>query len=55
MQGVNIYITIWDFDPENQGLKYDMVDEFSYDFTELPGTTAKNLVINGIRPVAKSK
>ena len=54
-QGVNIYITIWDFDPENQFLKYDMVDEFSYDFTDLPGTSGKNLIISGIRPVEKSK
>lgn len=55
IQGVNIYITIWDFDPENQFLKYDMVDEFSYDFTDLPGTSGKNLIISGIRPVEKSK
>ena len=55
MQGVNIYITIWDYDAENKFLKYDMVDEFSYDFTDLPGTSGKNLIISGIRPVEKSK
>lgn len=55
MQGVHIYITIWDFDAENQFLKYDMVDEFSYNFTALPGTTAQNMIISGIRPKAKSK
>lgn len=48
-QGVQIDITLWDFDPESRFLKYDMVDEFKYLFRDLPGTAAKLVTINGIR------
>ena len=51
-QGVNILVNIWDRD--NTSVTDDMVDEFTYDFTDLPGSGARTIDIESVRDPPKS-
>lgn len=48
-------VTIWDSDPQNQFVPYDMVDEFKFDFTDRPGAPVRTVVESGLRAEPKSK
>lgn len=52
---MQIDVTIWDFDPENKFLQYDMVDEFNHVFVDLPGTAGRPVTITGTRPKSPTK
>jgi len=54
-QGVNIYITVWDRDQENQFVPYDLVDEFSFDYNEPRGLGTYYRQERGLRVKAKTE
>lgn len=50
LQGVNVYITVWDKDSDLATFRQqDMVDEFSFDYTDTPGNLTSVMTIDGIR------
>ena len=56
LQGLNVYITVWDDDPgEKLKVPYDLVDEFSFNFTDAPGAQPLVRVFDGVRYKPKSK
>ena len=54
LQGLNVYITVWDSDHEVQSVPYDLVDEFNFNFTGLPGAIPEITTFPGIRNPPKS-
>ena len=55
---MNIYITVWDSDAmseDNLPLQFDMVDEYSIDFTDAPGSSSRVIVANGLRTVEPTR
>ena len=54
-KGVNIYITVWDADAQQQQVPYDLVDEFNFNFTDTPGAQPLVRFYDGVRQVPKSR
>ena len=52
LKGVNILVNVWDRD--NTSVTDDMVDEFSYDFTDEPGSPMRALNLESVRDPPKS-
>ena len=42
-------ITVWDSDPDNKFIPYDLVDEFVYFYNDFPGKRTKYVDIFGKR------
>ena len=54
MQGVNVYITMWDKDVDDMIIPFDVVDEFLFDYNERPGQNPRVVTVPGIRDEPKS-
>lgn len=54
LQGVNVYITMWDIDADDTLIPVDVVDEFLFDYREQPGQNPKIVTVPGIRDAPKS-
>lgn len=46
---MSVAITVWDEDPDNEFVPFDMVDEFYVDYTEAPGKALTPVVKYGSR------
>lgn len=55
LQGISVAVTVWDSDPNNKFIPYDLVDEFVYDYADYPGKAAALISRSGLRKVQPSQ
>lgn len=57
MQGVNVYITVWDEDVNDVTtfVNYDEVDEFDFNLLQAPGSGVQLVNLFGIRQTDKTE